>query len=115
MIFVEDPGDPSAISGMPYSAARALERRGCTIVPLEAAPRAAQKRGSRKATALAKRLMPPIMREWPARLRSSRPGCVFGPALEAGERVAERICEAEREAPIDALFGFCVSVPLAFL
>jgi glycosyltransferase involved in cell wall biosynthesis len=112
MIFTVDPGDVGAISGLPYAAARALERRGVVVVPLEAATADPPATGVRRRL---KGLLPAWVHEWPAQLRSRRDGCVFHPALQAAARIADRIATIDREAPLDALVGMCVSVPLAFL
>ncbi len=116
MVSTVDSGDPRAISGLPFAAARALERRGAIIVPLQAAdpPKQSTRKWSR-VRSLAKRVLPSRLSEWPAHVRSARTGCVFGPAIDAAERVSAQLAAARSEAPIDALVGICVSVPLAFL
>lgn len=117
MIFTVDPLDQGAISGMPFAAARALERRGCVVVPLEAgsAQRASGSPLSAQLKAWLKRTLPARMLEWPSRWRARRGGGVLHDAHVAASRVAERLAVARREAEIDAVVGMCVSVPLAFL
>lgn len=115
MIFTGDPRDPAATSGLPYAAARALERRGCAIFPIETAPRAVAEPVQSRARAILRRVVPRALLQWPARRRLAKPGCVFGPALDAAERVSAALLAERRERPIDALFGMCTSAPLAFL
>jgi glycosyltransferase involved in cell wall biosynthesis len=126
MIFTVDPLDQGAISGMPYAAARALERRGLTVIPLESGnglstgPSSAPTSGGiagakRKLKALLKRRLPQRMLEWPSRWRSRGDGLVLREAKLAAERVQARIAMVRRERELDAIVGMCVSVPLAFL
>jgi glycosyltransferase involved in cell wall biosynthesis len=121
MIFTADPLDQGAISGMPYAAARALERRGVVIVPLESgSPTPARASGRwirprRVLKAWLKRYLPQSVLEWPSRWRTSGDGHVLNEARAAARSVEGRIAMARREAELDAIVGMCVSVPLAFL
>jgi hypothetical protein len=121
MIFTVDPLDQSAISGMPFAAARALERRGMTVIGLESAPpvggaaRGPFGRWKEKSKRLLKRTLPQRMLEWPSRWRARSEGAVIAEAKAAAQRVAERLTMVRREREIDAIVGMCVSVPLAFL
>lgn len=117
MIFTVDPLDQGAISGMPFAAARALERRGCTVVPLEAGsgPVPPSSRLNARLKSWLKQRLPARMLEWPSRWRARTGGSVLREARLAADRVAERLAIVRREREIDAIVGMCVSVPLAFL
>lgn len=121
MIFTVDPLDQGAISGMPFAAARALERRGLTVVPLESGPASppaatsALGRAKQRMKVLLKRALPQRMLEWPSRWRTRQEGHVLDDARHGAKRLSERIATARREAELDAIVGMCVSVPLAFL
>ena len=116
MIFTVDPLDQGAISGMPYAAARALERRGLTVIPLESGtglstglstgPSSAPTSGGiagakRKLKALLKRRLPQRMLEWPSRWRSRGDGLVLREAKLAAQRVQSRIAMVRRERELD--------------
>jgi glycosyltransferase involved in cell wall biosynthesis len=119
MIFTGDPRDAGAISGMPFAAARALERAGVEVVPLLASPAtAASSSASGSASrirALLKRRAPERLREWASNRAIARGPSVLASARGAAMRIAEQIALARREGELDAIFGMCVSVPLAFL
>ncbi len=119
MIFTGDPRDAGAISGMPFAAARALERRGVEIVPLLAAPptepRAVSSGLRSRLRAALRRRAPERLREWASNLAMRRGVSVLESAQAAATRVGEQIAIARRDAELDAIVGMCVSVPLAFL
>lgn len=116
MIFTVDPLDQGAISGMPFAAARAMERRGMTVIPLESGGHAgARTRHAAALKAWLKRTLPQRMQEWPSRWRTRSRGTVLDEARAASGRVAERLAMVRRERELDAVVGMCVSVPLAFL
>jgi glycosyltransferase involved in cell wall biosynthesis len=119
MIFTGDPSDAGAISGMPFAAARALERLGIEIVPLRAAPPVKPPSPgvgvrSRLRDAL-KRRAPERLREWASNRALARGPSILDTAHAAAARIGEQITAAQRDGEIDAIVGMCVSVPLAFL
>lgn len=115
MVFETDPDDAAAVSGMPHAARRALERAGCEVVPLridttDRAPKGPLREAWR-------RLLPKPFRRAVFRSLYLRGNLVEEGSQRAASSISAWI-DAERARlggrdPVDAIFGMCVSVPIA--
>lgn len=114
MIFLTDPANPGALSGMPYRMAAALRAQGMQIVPLPAGDPGLfgtdlVSRVARRACGEFRSRVPwGVHRQiddlFPDRTRRS--------VLDRGLRASTRLAGLIRDQELDVLFGVCISTAL---
>jgi glycosyltransferase involved in cell wall biosynthesis len=111
----EDARHPDAISGMPWNMRSALERQGCEIVPIIVG-----KSGGAPVVGPAKVFVrSPMVREairaTERFLQERLAGTARRRHLDRARRDAARVDRLLRDHAVDAVFGPCMSGPLAWL
>jgi glycosyltransferase involved in cell wall biosynthesis len=114
MVFLTDPANQGALSGMPHRMAGALRSQGVEVVPLWAGgPRVAKtdllSRAVRRARGEFMGLLPDTTRGW---LDDLLPERTRRQVLERGLRASARLGELIRDQELDLIFGVCISTAL---
>ncbi len=114
MVFLTDPTNPGALSGMPYRMAEALRAQGVEIVPLCVADPRAMSPGlpARLGRRIRGEMAGLCPAGWQRTLDDLCPERTRRRVLARGQRASSRLQELVADQRLDLLFGVCISTAL---